>query len=248
MHRSILLLGILLVSCTTIATNENQRSRMAFSKAGDGEVIVIFEAGLGNGMNSWAPVIEPISAFATTFAYDRPGYGQSREATGRLRTGRDSVENLRALLANQDLPPPYVLVGHSLGGLYMQLFARLHPDEVAGIVLIDSTSAGTRAVPRPVGLLPVLQREYDGIAETVKQVLDAPPFPEIPLFVLTAGKTNASQRIADLHLENQNRLAKLSPISEHKISANSGHFVHYDDPRLVIDAVHYVVEQVQANN
>jgi len=217
---------------------------MAYSRAGEGTVAVIFESGLGNGMDSWARVIEPISTFATTFTYDRPGYGRSRRAIGSSRTGLDNVEDLRVLLASVNLSPPYVLVGHSLGGLYMQLFARLHPDEVAGLVLIDSTSAGTRSLPKPVGLLPVLQREYDGIDETVEQVLDAPSFPDIPLFVLTAGIADVSKRFAELHMDNQKRLAKLSPNSHHVISANSGHFVQYDDPEAVIEAVMHVVEQV----
>jgi len=221
---------------------------MAYSKAGQGNVTVIFESGLGNGMSTWAPVIEPISTFATTFTYDRPGYGRSRSDLGRRRTGLESVEDLRALLASINLSPPYVLVGHSLGGLYMQLFTRLHPDEVVGLILIDSTSAGTRSVPRPSSLLPVLQREYDGIAMTVEQVLDAPPFPDIPLIVLTAGIADVSKRFAELHRNNQKRLAKLSPNSRHVISANSGHFVQSDDPEAVIGAVRHVVEYIQENS
>ena len=248
LRRNFLFLVIFLAGCSTSSTNDAQRSRMAYSRAGEGAVAVIFESGLGNGMDSWARVIGPISTFATTFTYDRRGYGRSRRAIGNSRTGLDSVEDLRALLTSVNLNPPYVLVGHSLGGLYMQLFARLHPDEVAGLVLIDSTSAGTRSLPRPVGLFRVSQREYDGIAVTVEQVLDAPPFPAIPLFVLTAGIVDVSKRFAEIHRDNQKRLAKLSPNSRHVISADSGHFIQYDDPEAVIEAVWQVVETLQENS
>ncbi len=247
MHKMFLLLILLLCGCSTSSIVDPQHPSLAFNKAGEGEVTVIFESGLGNGMNSWDPVIDPISSFATTFVYDRPGYGRSRSVSVRSRTGLDSVERLRTLLARSNLEPPYVLVGHSMGGLYMQLFARLHPDEVVGVVLVDSTSVGKRSVPTPVGLPAVLKREYDGIAETIKQVEESPPFPEVPLFVLTAGSTDGSRRVAEQHMKNQRRLATLSTYSNHVVSVRSGHFVQHDDPEAVIEAVRFVVDQVENN-
>lgn len=68
----------------------------------------------------------------------RPGHGNSSEAS-TVRTGATIVEELRSLLRSKGLRPPYVLVGHSLGGLYMQLDARSHPDEVSALILVDST-------------------------------------------------------------------------------------------------------------
>lgn len=73
-------------------------------------------------------------------AYDRAGYGGSDAAEG-LRDASNVVEELRAVLAASGHTPPYVLVGHSLGAMYVRLFARTHPEEVVGLVLVDGTPA-----------------------------------------------------------------------------------------------------------
>lgn len=99
--------------------------------------VVVFEAGSRGTIDKWGRVLEGASRDATVFAYHRPGYGNSDVAT-TPRDGRTIVEELRQVLKHKGLQPPYVLVGHSLGGLYMQLFARAHPDEVKGLVLVDA--------------------------------------------------------------------------------------------------------------
>jgi pimeloyl-ACP methyl ester carboxylesterase len=98
---------------------------------------VVFEAGSRGTLEKWGRVLDETSRDATVFAYHRPGYGNS-SAPATPRDGRTVVEELRTLLRMKNLHPPYVLVGHSLGGLYMQLFARAHPDEVQGLVLVDA--------------------------------------------------------------------------------------------------------------
>lgn len=99
--------------------------------------VVVFEAGARGTIDKWGTVLESVGRDATVFAYHRPGYGNSDVAT-TPRDGRTIVEELRQVLQHKGLKPPYVLVGHSLGGLYMQLFARAHPDEVQGLVLVDA--------------------------------------------------------------------------------------------------------------
>lgn len=99
--------------------------------------VVVCEAGSRGTIDKWGRVLESVGRDATVFAYNRPGYGNSDVAT-TPRDGRTIVEELRQVLEYKGLKPPYVLVGHSLGGLYMQLFARAHPDEVQGLVLVDA--------------------------------------------------------------------------------------------------------------
>jgi pimeloyl-ACP methyl ester carboxylesterase len=89
-------------------------------------------------MDSWSKVFPEIGKNTTVFAYNRPGYGNSSKAI-TPRDGATVVEELRALLNSRGLRPPYVLVGHSLGGIYVQLFARKYPDDVVGLVLVDSS-------------------------------------------------------------------------------------------------------------
>ena len=99
--------------------------------------VVVFENGSRATMDKWGVVPARLAADASVFAYHRPGYGNS-EAAAVPRDGRTIVEELRAVLRFKGLRPPYVLVGHSLGGLYLQLFARSYPEEVKALVLVDA--------------------------------------------------------------------------------------------------------------
>src|SRR5580704_8362447 len=106
---------------------------------GTGSRTVILEAGLGDTMDVWNKVQPQIAAGCTrTLAYNRAGYQGSDPAIGP-RDSATIVAELRAELKRRNIYPPYVLVGHSLGGLYMQYFARNYPQEVAGLLLVDST-------------------------------------------------------------------------------------------------------------
>jgi len=104
--------------------------------AGHGTPTVVLKAGLGEGLDAWANVQIQIAAFTRVCAYDRAGVGKSGTGS-KPRTSGQMVSELRALLSAAQIDGPYVLMGHSLGGLNAQLFAIEHPDEVAGLVLVD---------------------------------------------------------------------------------------------------------------
>lgn len=104
--------------------------------AGHGQIPVVVVHGAGDCMDSWLPVLRGVAAFTKVVAFDRPGIGRS--PAGPPATPEQYVGQLRDLLANEG-GRPAVLVGHSLGGLITQLYARRHPDTVAGLVLIDAT-------------------------------------------------------------------------------------------------------------
>lgn len=166
--------------------------------AGSGSRTVVFESGLGSDWTSWDMVAGEVSLGARVFAYSRPGYGRSDPST----TPRDAahiVEELRALLAAQGYAPPYVLVGHSFGGTYMELFAKAHPEEVAGLVLVEprhrdfTTTCEKEAIEgcsipaSTVASLPAVQvAELDGFAAASGQIHDAGGFGGYPVRVLTA--------------------------------------------------------------
>jgi pimeloyl-ACP methyl ester carboxylesterase len=105
--------------------------------AGDGRPTVVLESGDGEPGLSWGRIPQEVAKFAPVCAYDRAGLGWS-ESSPWPRTLANIVEELRTLLGRAGVSPPYVLVGHSMGGLYMQYFAHRHPEEVAGMVLVDS--------------------------------------------------------------------------------------------------------------
>lgn len=245
----IVLLAAGLAGCASLpdATigNVNGR-RVEFALTQHGSPPVVFENGLGGRMEWWEKVIPEISGNATTFAYNRPGYGNSDPAP-TPRDGLHIVEELRTLLRSQGLNPPYILVGHSLGGLYMQLFARSHPDEVSALILVDSTHPGQLEGEGALdkqsflvqGLLGVLvtgaaKEELDLLPRTGEQVLRFPGVLNKPVFVLSASGPlkETSPQAADAN-EKRRDIARLYPGSR-QIWVDSGHGIPLEKPEAVI--------------
>ncbi len=98
---------------------------------------VILEAGFACSALDWILVQPEIATFAHVCSYDRAGYGWSQESSSP-RTAENMVTELHSLLHNAQIKPPYILVGHSLGGCIIQLYATRYPDEVSGLILVDS--------------------------------------------------------------------------------------------------------------
>jgi pimeloyl-ACP methyl ester carboxylesterase len=116
-----------------------RRRRLNLLIAGEGAPTVIFAPGGGCTTLEWGRVQHPIALKTRTVAFDYAGLGFSDP--GPLpRTGSAIVNDLRAALKAADIPPPYVLAGWSIGGLYMRLFAFRYPQEVVGMVMVDSSS------------------------------------------------------------------------------------------------------------
>jgi pimeloyl-ACP methyl ester carboxylesterase len=105
---------------------------------GIGSPAVILDSGLGDGYTSWRKVQPQISQFTKVCSYDRAGYGYS-DPSFRSRTSRVFAEELHVLLQRAGVSPPYVLVGHSMGGFDVRIYATLYPGDIAGMVLVDSS-------------------------------------------------------------------------------------------------------------
>lgn len=103
---------------------------------GYGNLTVVIDVGIGDSYTNWHDIQEQIAQETQVCAYDRAGYGLS-EPGPMPRTSQQVVEELKTLLEKAGIVGPYVLVGHSLGGLNMQIFANRYPELVAGIVLLD---------------------------------------------------------------------------------------------------------------
>ncbi len=104
---------------------------------GQGSPTVVMEAGLGDGAFSWALVQPQTAQFTRACAYDRPGLGWS-DFIDQAFLSAEAARNLHTLLARAGEPGPYLLVGHSAGGIYLRSFAHLYPAEVSGLVLVES--------------------------------------------------------------------------------------------------------------
>ncbi|RJE88471.1 alpha/beta hydrolase [Paenibacillus sp. 1011MAR3C5] len=104
---------------------------------GEGGPTVILEAGMGGCSIGWSLVQQELSQHATVLSYDRAGFGWSPQPMGEP-TCQAYVDDLKRLLEALELKPPYLLVGHSFGGMIVRLFASRYPDDVLGIVLVDA--------------------------------------------------------------------------------------------------------------
>ncbi|MDH3274712.1 MAG: alpha/beta hydrolase [Gammaproteobacteria bacterium] len=254
----------LLGACSTLPSPERvttQDAKHTYVVAGQGSPTVILEAGLGDGKDSWVPIYYKIAEKTRVFAYDRAGYGASR-SSNKIRDGATIVRELRSTLQTLDLQPPYILVGHSIGGTYMELYARTYPEEVAGVVFVDSrhadftrqcqiAEAGSCTPPALLSALmpPGPKREMAVGKLTFDQVLNAGPFPNVPIVVLTGSKQFLTgARFYEVWVQTQEQLAALSEESTHSICERCGHYVHKDNPRLVIDAVRSVMEQARTRS
>jgi pimeloyl-ACP methyl ester carboxylesterase len=116
--------------------------RLTLAKYGTGHPAVIVEAGLGEPAvesHTWDKVIAAISKTHQICVYDRAGLGQSDGVTNSSRTSQDFASDLHALLVAAKISPPYILVGHSIGGWTIRLYASKYPRDVAGVVLVDSS-------------------------------------------------------------------------------------------------------------
>jgi len=253
----------LLAGCSSLpnSTTEKINDRhIEFALTRHNTIPVVFENGLGGRIEYWKEVLPKISADTTTFVYNRPGYGNS-DPVSTPRDGAHIVDELRALLKNKGMTPPYVLVGHSLGGLYMQLFARRYPEEVSALILVDSTHPkqfeGEGAIEKQSfwvrGLLwalvtGVAKEELALLPQTGEQLLSLPTVSNKPVFVLSASEPmKVKSPLADDANAKRKDIARLYPGSK-QIWVDSGHVIPLEKPESIISAIREALIQEQANS
>jgi pimeloyl-ACP methyl ester carboxylesterase len=219
---------------------------------GAGPRTAVFETGFGDTLTVWEAIQPRVADHCMrTFSYTRAGYVGS-DPPDAPRDATTIVGELRSELQRHNVAPPYVLVGHSLGGLYMQYFARNFPDEVAGLVLIDSThwkqgmkldaTANTPYQARTAVTLymPLIMRhELSDSTAAGAEVNASPKSAGIPTIVLSSTRITAAET-AEQRAEavtQQNEIASDFPGARHAYVENSGHYIQRDQPDIVVDAV-----------
>jgi pimeloyl-ACP methyl ester carboxylesterase len=223
---------------------------------GEGAPTVVLEGGI---TSDWAMIQPEVAASTRVCSYDHPDAPGSRSDPTAQHTAQEVVDDLHALLEAAGEPGPYVLVGHSMGGLNVQLFAYQHPADVAGLVLVDPTpeefSARLAGMLTSLGTPAPLPSPDVSIDETTFQQLRearlAGDLPPVPLVVLTHGipddpaerppgwPMDEEERIfRELHAE----IAALVPGARHVIAEQSRHSIHQEQPELVIESILDVVE------
>jgi pimeloyl-ACP methyl ester carboxylesterase len=224
---------------------------------GSGGPAVLLDAGLGNTYDVWNAVIDHVSAFTTVCAYNRASLGRSEPRPVSHGAESDAAD-LHALVTALHLPPPYIIVGASFGGLGTQLFARRHPAETAGVVLVDAIAPGwddrleAMLTPKQVADRRAIPNGEDVSNEDIRaserDVAAGPAFPPVPLVVLRHGQPFdvpadwPRAKVEALWAALQNGLVSLSPTSALLVATSSGHRIHQQQPDLVADAIHAVVD------
>jgi pimeloyl-ACP methyl ester carboxylesterase len=123
-----------------ISINNKQMAYRTFGleKRKANEPIVVFESGLGSGGGAYGSMFPFIQKSFAGIVYDRSGIGES-EIDDSIKTDEDLIKRLHDLLATLKISPPYLLVGHSIGGPFIRLYASKYPNEVCGLFFIDPT-------------------------------------------------------------------------------------------------------------
>jgi pimeloyl-ACP methyl ester carboxylesterase len=148
--------------------------RLNLHCTGSGRPVVVFESGLGDSTKAWGLVQPELSQQTRSCSYDRAALGFS-DGAETSRNAANAVQDLRALLNAAGEQPPFVLVGHSYGGMIVKLFAFSHPRDVAGVVLVDPSHED---VGRELFEIDPesLQRNI-GYLESLQSCIEAPAFP-----------------------------------------------------------------------
>ncbi|USB33652.1 alpha/beta hydrolase [Paenibacillus sp. YPG26] len=227
---------------------------MEYAESGEGTPTVILINGGSGPIEGWMKVYHDIADQTRVVAYNRLGVGGS-DKPSTPQHGQAIVASLRQLLQKIGVRPPYILVGHSLGGFYANLFARQYAAEVAGVVLLESSheldlainqtqGPFIRGLNRLLGMFDSLSahrkwNEVNYVEETTRQIAEAGPFPQIPLYVVSGGKKPPMmpESAFDTRQRNQLNLVGLSHQGQHIIAANSGHFPQFTEPELVKKAI-----------
>lgn len=281
---------------------------------GEGSPTVILEAGAASPALVWYLVQEEIAKSTRVCSYDRAGFGWSEPAPTPLSSEQVATA-LHQLLKTAEVPDPYVLVGHSDGGIYVRSFAYKYPSEVAGMVLVDSSheSQNLRFPPgymkfagqqnatmklfqlvAPFGLIRVtkvfsllipkaplpaevgaaiwatmyrtsyckaINDETIAMAGFLSQPEGPASLGSLPLIVLSANDSitktpetvikamgrDTFEKLVQVGQELQQELAGLSTLGKQIIVKDSGHYIQWDQPGVVIDAIREVMAQVRGN-
>jgi len=217
-----------------------------YAQVNNAGTTVVFDNGLGAGMKYWDDVFLEIAKTNTVFAYNRKDEKFLKNKT----MSTEKIELLRKLLLKRGLKPPYVLVGHSLGGLYMQYFARKYPDEVLGLVLVDSTHLydfmNIDNIPKK------LKKQFSNVSNYIRpfaEKLLALRTVDMPVIALVAENKRLLSQKEEWKgmIENMIKASKTFPelFPNCKVQmVDTGHVVMFEKPEIVSEAIKEMIQQL----
>ena len=228
---------------------------------GTGGPVVVFESGMGDGTDSWEKVQPDIAMLTGTLSYDRPGLGQSERAPA-LHDLNQSADELHTLLEKSGTPAPYILVGHSMGGLIVRAFAHRYPNETAGLVLVDPTDENAdnrlHTALSPADWQnyltfkkqhvqnPVMHMDMYGMT-SVSEVAGA-SLPAVPKILLSASadtESGANRIFRETFMALHRDWVRKTPQAELVAVPTGDHYIQISSPDVVIAAIRKVLKEVK---
>lgn len=212
---------------------------------------IIFSNGFGMGMKYWDEIFLEIAKTNTVFAYNR---NDNKNLKQRI-TLSTLVEDLRNILSHKELKPPYILVGHSFGGLVVQYFLRKYPKEIKGIILVDSTHPQDF---KDMSTFPKkMQKQFKNFAPYFNscgdEILTFPTCDKAPVISLVATHKKfikqypKNKQMIDTMLQKQEVFHTYFPTNK-LLYVDSGHNIPYEKPDVVIKAIKTLINVNDKNS
>ncbi|MFX3673074.1 MAG: alpha/beta fold hydrolase [Paenisporosarcina sp.] len=207
---------------------------------------IVMDAGYGDYSKAWDSLIHEVARISQVLVFDRAGLGKS-EKSQNARISSVMIKEMDELLTGMGIEPPYILVGHSFGGVNARMYATEFTDKVVGLILVDSTPEEYKE--RFLPTMPIefqeaytkqftLEGTFDEFKESLVELKQTRSQLNIPLIVLSAGKKDHyTQNSQELWNEMQKELLEISTKSEFMIAKNSAHYIQNDEPGIILDAI-----------
>lgn len=226
--------------------------RLFLLSSGTGSPTVILESGDASTHRAWNTLRPEIAKFTRVVAYDRAGLGQS-EFSSQPRTAQVIARELHAALTTANIRPPYVLVGHSAGGLFVRVFASLFPETVVGVVLLDPApedvyARAERELPAlhasldsadragRVNATPGQRAEDDAWETTLVQARASDATFRAPVVLLSSPRQDLGA-MSDLFREEQRRWTERQARATFRVVSGTGHAIQRDRPDTVLTVI-----------
>ncbi|HCK84931.1 MAG TPA: hypothetical protein DHW63_10575 [Hyphomonadaceae bacterium] len=237
---------------------------VAYRRRDGARPVVVFDSGLGDGLDVWDATLALLPQDRAFFAYSRPGYGESAPlaALAVARTAEQAARHLHAVLGAAMVRRPFVLVGHSLGGLHIAKFAELFPREVAGLVFVDGRPPTFRAAcdwanlslcsavgqaPAPENWPQHIRSEIAGIGASEDAAPASQAIASFPATVITSTTPWPGERgdqAFSLWLSAQEAFA--GSFHNHRFvrAEGAGHYVQREQPDLVAKEIEALIARL----
>ena len=244
--------------------------KMSMYVSGTGKYTVVLEAGGASSHKCWRTIDTSIAKIARVISYDRPGYLKS-EICEKTRDAVTIAKELKQALQKSGYPPPYILVGWSMGGAYARVFCGLYPESVVGLVLVDPTpeevyARGEKEFPELLAEDSIYMKEllasknrpgergenivFEAIMNQAR-LSDAAHSTPTTLLIAAYGKApgefenDPDNPMNRIWVEELIKWAEKRPDLQYKVIKNSGHHIANLRPEVVINAITEMIEQLR---